>query len=72
MNLGVGEILVIFFVIVLVALITAMLAGAGITVAKRVGSAESKNLSPLDVIKLRYARGEISREQFEALKRDLS
>lgn len=27
--------------------------------------------SPLDIAKARYARGEITREQFEQLKRDL-
>lgn len=28
--------------------------------------------SPLDIAKARYARGEITKEQFEQLKRDLS
>jgi putative membrane protein len=28
--------------------------------------------SPLDILKKRYARGEINREEFERLKRDLS
>lgn len=27
--------------------------------------------TPLDVLKARYARGEISREEYEALRRDL-
>lgn len=71
MNLGVGEILMIFFVLVMVALITAMVAGAGITVARRVGKPQTPGLSAREVIELRYARGEISREQFETLKRDL-
>ncbi len=30
-----------------------------------------RNESPLDIIKRRYASGEITREQFEQLKRDL-
>ncbi len=28
--------------------------------------------TPLDILKKRYARGEITREQFEEMKRDLS
>jgi putative membrane protein len=28
-------------------------------------------MSPLDVAKMRYARGELTREEFEALKQDL-
>ncbi|MEJ2637750.1 MAG: SHOCT domain-containing protein [Calditrichia bacterium] len=32
----------------------------------------SSGESPLDVLKKRYARGEISREQYEEMKRDLN
>ncbi len=28
--------------------------------------------APLDILKVRYARGEITREQFEQMKRDLA
>lgn len=72
MNLGVGEILIIFFLIVMLVLITAMIGGAGLTIARRVSRANEKGQAPLDVIKLRYARGEISKEQFDAMKRELS
>lgn len=32
----------------------------------------SSNQTPLDILKLRYAKGEITQEQFEQMKRDLS
>lgn len=32
----------------------------------------STSATPLDIAKARYARGEISKEQFESLKRDLT
>ncbi len=35
-------------------------------------SSPTTSHSPLDIAKERYARGEITREQFEQLKRDLS
>jgi putative membrane protein len=32
----------------------------------------TSNQAPLDILKTRYARGEITKEQFEEMKRDLS
>lgn len=40
-------------------------------ITKVSGRGDSRN-APLDVAKERYAKGEISREDFEQLKRDLS
>jgi len=37
----------------------------------RQGPNESPSKSPIDILKERYARGEIDREQFEQMKRDL-
>jgi uncharacterized membrane protein len=41
------------------------------TQKQRGGTAGMQEESPLDIIKRRYARGEITREEFENLKRDL-
>jgi len=43
----------------------------GITKLSRRGDTTPKR-DPLDVAKERYARGEISREEFEQIKKDLS
>jgi putative membrane protein len=50
---------------VLLALIFALL------VKYATGSGREKDTSALDIIKKRYARGEIDREEFEQLKHDL-
>jgi putative membrane protein len=40
--------------------------------ARRIGVVGPARESPLDILKARYARGEISKAQFEELKRDLA
>ncbi|UCH43896.1 MAG: SHOCT domain-containing protein [Dehalococcoidales bacterium] len=64
--IGFGGIWMIIFWAGLIALVV-----WGITkLSKREGSTQGRN--PTDVIKERYARGEISREEFEQMKKDLS
>ena len=38
----------------------------------RRGNAKLEGKTPLDIAKERYARGEISREQFDQIKKDIS
>jgi putative membrane protein len=51
----------------LIVVIVSLLAGA----RKPIDSTATKPYGPLDILKQRYARGEIDREQFKALRHDL-
>ena len=44
----------------------------GCSYLKRDRGAEHSNNSALDILKERYAKGEISKEEFEEMKRNLS
>lgn len=51
-----------------------ILAGVGLIVGwllRQAPSGESASRRPLDILKERYARGEITREQYEQMRRDL-
>ncbi|MBF8266459.1 MAG: hypothetical protein HW384_2323 [Dehalococcoidia bacterium] len=63
-----GGILMILFWVALIALVVWV-----VRLINRHGQPprEGPSQSPLDIAKTRYARGEITREQFEQLKRDL-
>jgi putative membrane protein len=65
---GYGGTFMWLIVIIVIAVIVYMVynrnAGAG-------GSLGGRRESPLDILKTRYAKGEISKEEFERLKRDL-
>ena len=43
-----------------------------ITRGNRTGGGTGENRSPLDIARERYAKGEITKEQFDQLKKDLS
>ncbi len=52
--------------------VIALLAFFGFRYFQTRDSGQARGESPLDIAKSRYARGEITREQFEALKKDLA
>ena len=43
----------------------------GVWLARNLGKTTSSGGAPLDILKARYAKGEITKEQFDAIKRDL-
>ncbi len=65
--------LILAAIIVLVLLVVVGIVAA-VLIARSRGSANAAppaGGTPLDVLKLRYARGEITREQFQAMRTDL-
>jgi uncharacterized membrane protein len=71
MNLGITELVFVCGIVGLMLLFTAMVSGIGLRFLQR-QEKESTAQTPLDVLKMRYARGEITREQFELMKKDLA
>lgn len=69
MNIGLPELIIVFSIITLLVLVTAMVGGVGIKLSKQLKPAHE---SPLEIVQARYARGEITREQFEQIKKDLT
>jgi putative membrane protein len=65
-----GMELVMFFIWVFWAAIVALIVWAVVRLTRR-GVATGGGKSPLDIAKERYARGEINKEQFEQIKKDL-
>jgi putative membrane protein len=63
-----GGLLMLLFVVAVIAVVVFLFKGyAGWSP----GSGSPREKSPLDVLKQRYARGEIGRDEFELKKRDL-
>ena len=51
--------------------VAGLIVWAVIAITRR-GSAPSEHKAPLDIAKERYARGEISKEEFERIMKDLT
>ncbi len=55
------------FLFVIYFLFTRVFSGGGL-----VGGRTAGEQSPLEILKIRYAKGEISREEFERMKKDVT
>jgi putative membrane protein len=69
MFFGMGFMMV--WVVIFWAAVIALIAWGITRLAKGGGSAPAEKRSPLDIAKERYARGEITKEEFEQIKKDL-
>jgi putative membrane protein len=70
-GMGLGIIGVLFSILFWVAVI-ALIIWVVTKLIKNENSGKVEKQSPVDLAKERYARGEITREEFEQLKKDLS
>jgi putative membrane protein len=60
-----------FFMWIITITVLALFIFFGMRLFKMKGIEPGRKESPLDIIKARYARGEITKEQFDAIKKDL-
>ncbi len=70
MNLGITELVFICGIVALLLMFTAMVSGVGLRFLRKHDTAIEKH-DPLETLRMRYARGEITLEQYEKMKRDL-
>jgi putative membrane protein len=76
-GIGSGELILLFLGLLFLLLIGGLIAG-GIWLASRPPNAGGRGRGPeppedpLDILRRRYARGEITKEQFEAMRQDLT
>lgn len=64
--IGIGAVhMVLFWALVILALVAAVKWLTG-------GAARFDETRPIDILKARYARGELTREEFERMKRELA
>ena len=68
--MGVGFILIVIFWLIVIGLI--IWGTRHFRMHNNMHNMNMGNKSPLDIAKERYAKGEITKEQFEQLKKDLS
>ncbi len=72
-NLGPHLIITVITMLIAFVIPVLIIAGGvflGMTLVRR-NRIQSANTTPLEILKLRYAKGEITKEQFEEMTRDL-
>ncbi len=66
--------LVILFILLLALLIPILIIAAGVFIALRFRRSQQRFLeaiTPMEILEMRYANGEITKEQFDQMNRDL-
>ncbi|MCL5278348.1 MAG: SHOCT domain-containing protein [Planctomycetes bacterium] len=63
---GAGVAMWLFFIVIVVVIVYFLVRASGASAATR-----TPTDTPLDILKKRYARGEITKEQFDEIKKDL-
>ena len=59
------------FMLLILLIIIGLLIYFNVQARKTKGRTPTQNESPLDILKRRYAKGEIAREEYERMKKDL-
>ncbi len=70
-GMGCGSLGALFAVIFLVAIVALAIWVLGALFPRGPRAAEAGGSQPLEILKARYARGEISREEYEQMRKDL-
>ncbi len=73
-SIGIPELIVIVVnlltVLVVLGIILGLAAWVVLALARR-GQGQVAGQTPLDILRMRYAKGELTKEQFESMKRDI-
>lgn len=68
MDIGIPELFIVCAIIVILVFSTALIGRVGLKLARGTGTLPQ---APLEILKARYARGELTSEQYEQMKREL-
>jgi len=68
---GGGWMMILWWVLIIVAIISLVRWGISFSAVRRGQSQQSKSKNALEILKERYARGEIDKDEYERKKKDL-